>query len=67
MKRVGPPFYDETVTAVGMNIPTFEPIDSHEVFLQRHQFGTWMDETFTASRNVTAPARKPRKRAAKKP
>lgn len=53
------PLFNETMMAVGMDLPTFEPTPTHEDFMRRHEFLKWLDDTFAAAEKVTAP--KPRK------
>jgi hypothetical protein len=59
------PLFNETVMAVGLNLPTFEPAPTHEDFLRRHEFLKWLDDTFAAAAKVTAD--KPRKPRARRP
>lgn len=58
------PLFDETVMAVGLHLPTFDPTPSHEDFLLKHEFQTWLDDLYARSRQVTASTkRRPRKKS----
>lgn len=36
------PLFNETIQAAGDQLPTFEPVISHEEFMRRHQFTDWL-------------------------